>query len=568
MPESQSTRSLSVYVPPHWQVDPARQGPIGVLCGDALWTFPNEDPRSSGGLLRVQVPYPAGELVNSVWGLAEAAVRLQLSAIWLVPVAGSAPSGRDPRVLREWNRAPWARKPAPESTSFVWHELTARGGLGGSAELAGLVAQAKGPDGKGHGEPIRIIAAWVQDGWRLAGVLRDYAGDPGDRALVVASGILLGSYALGAQFRFSPSHSGTQMIRQELDRWQRRGVELGIPETDRRRLDELRATPIEWARPTGATPPAGLWETPDVALWKYDRNGSYVSSAREVPVGAPVHTDRAQPLNDLRPALPVGVYRIDAAPPDWFDPQLMPGPFHRSGRWVGGGFDLWAWEPQLRLARRWGWEIEIREGWYWPKGQIHDLLRSWQDRLWNARSICNDFFRIGEAAEEHMGRGAEVRQAARVAGGLVKHVGVTSIGRLVPTTGRAVVTEAEAIAKTLPVLWHFTDDRGRETGMVEVEMEPGRVDLIRPDWWSVIISNAVERLLEQCYRYARGSTVLLYVDALYSTSAIAELDGSRDKRGGFKLEAIRQVPRELAFGGDPVKLVRGFAHGAEAGDAS
>ena len=539
----QSNVPPALHVPQPWQIDPANDGRIGVLCGPALYTFTSKDPGQTDPAPEGMIPF-AGEGLPE---LLRVASRSKLSAIWLVPLGASI--GRlDAPLLRGWTGQTFSRDRKLLEKSFSLHELTARGGRGGEARFAGIVARALNPTtGKPTGAVIRVIAPWVQDQWRLPKGLPDLSSDPIRRASQFAGSVLRAAFALGAQLRFSPSYVGLSMLRQELGRWQRRGVDFTLDGAWRERFDALRATPIQWARPGEKAPPPalGTGPTPAVTLWKYDRNGSYVASAREVPTGPPLPLDGRKGLMATE-KLPMGLYQVRATPPAWFDPAKLPGPFREHNRWTGSPEAAWTWEPQIRLAQRHGWTIELLDGWFWPKSHIHDLFRSWQTRIFAARAAT---------------------EGDRIANGIVKQVGVATIGRLVSTGGRAVVTEQEAERRGLPILWRVSD-AGKPTGMVEVELEAGRVDLIRPDWWSLIIANAVERLLERAYTVGRETTVLLYVDALYSTMPIAELAGPPDKPGGFKLEAARSVPASVLRGGDPVATAIAFANGEELPDGA
>jgi hypothetical protein len=309
----------------------------------------------------------------------------------------------------------------------------------------------------------------------------------------------------------------------------------------------LRTFDVRWARPiTSEELPPG--DGP-IAIHSYDRRLSFVTSASEVPCGEPLRT------SEFHEHLP-GVYLLSAHAPIGWDART-PGLFH-----VGEGAgsyplrirEVWAWEPFIRLALHSGWAVRVHQGWHWPKSQKHALLRTWHDRIYAARDATEQL-KVSANAQE--------RLVGTVAAKIVKRLGVATIGRLMPCLGRAVMSSEEAEAADLPIAWELTDEDGRLTGLVEARTPLGRVDLVHPEWWSAIVSQASEALLSTCYSHAPTTTAGLYIDCLYSLRPIPELPGDPRKLSYFSPRPVALVPRDVLAAGDFVQLVKVAKEGRE-----
>lgn len=516
----------SIYVPPVWTVRPTDGGALGVVCGHDLLIFQNEDPRATGGLAGAPFCIPLGDAAADMAALVGLAYEHRIGSLWLIPAKGAQPSAADAPLLIAWTqkaRVPALREAHPQ---YAWHELTARGTKGSAAMLGGLVVQRMKESGERGGALLRIYAPWVQDVWPLR--IGELPTELAARARTVASGLLLAQYVLGVQLRFSPSYSGLVLLRQTLAQSR---IDVDLSPLPSEWLDwllnrEHRASPLQWRRSLSPEEAAGGER---VALHKYDRNASYVSSARAVPCGEP------EQIYEYRPGWQ-GVYYISAQAPAGWDPRT-PGPFH-----VGQGAgdypltvrDTWAWEPHIRLASKWGWGVNVHEGYAWPKAKQHDLFRPWQERIWAAR-------RELAALEAVPNPGAVI--AARIAARIVKRVGLATVGRLLQAQGRSARSTDEAEELGLEVLWEDFDEAGDFTGMAEVKDALGRADLLHPEWWSIIIANANERLLNATYTTAPADTLGLYVDALYTLEPHEQLAGDPLKAGGFRHAGTAELPR-------------------------
>jgi hypothetical protein len=551
-----------VWQPPVWYVAPERAQPFGIVCGSQLFVWQSRRPSGLMGEpwthLDLTRPLPnslAGAGSGGIPGadlgtLAAVLHELGLRAIWLVPAVGGRPSEVDLPILREWSRTSPTQLRA-QHPEFALRELSARGPGGGNAILGGLTIRRAGQDGEAEGAYRCIYATWPQDPWAITEALADLPTEPAERARLVASALLFAEWALGVQLWWSPAHSGLTLLRSCLQYWARPENSVSIEplpdEWQRQFRGPLRTFDMRWARPiTPEELPPGNGLVP---IWSYDRRLSYVSSAGAVPCGEPLAT------NEFHEHLP-GVYRISAQVPVGWDART-PGPFHigaGAGSYPLAVQDEWAWEPFVRLALRSGWDVRVREGWYWPKHQKHALLRTWHDRIYAAR----------EAAEQlKASPSAEDCLVGRLSTKIVKRLGVATIGRLMPSLGRAVMNSEVAEASDLPIEWEVTDEDGRLTGLVEARTPLGRTDLVHPEWWSAIVSRASEALLSTAYHFAPTATVGLYIDCLYTLRPIPDLVADPHKPNYFGPRGVAYVPRDVLVAGDFVQLVKAAKQGME-----
>lgn len=454
---------MAIYAPPAWQCDPAEVKWLGVVWAGHLYVVTHRDPRRGAAPRIVSrfslVSGDAGDAAE----IAAEAFSHACGAVWIADA----------------NYGLWY---ASDDPYYLWHEIS------GDGAVAGLVAQKRGRDPNGPagiGLPLCIYKPMVNDHWGMGSALVDMPG--GESSIVTfVAGLALAAFALGQQLRFSPSYSGNAMLRTELAAYERRvGQEIApLSEEWRERIYQAKPAPLMWRRRMSARGAVrGM-----IPVHLYDRNMSYVSSAREVPTGDPRETRK---------------YR-----------KHLPGFYEAPDRGI-------MWEPELRATP---YEALWR-GYYWPRTQMIDL-RWWSARIWDARKQCH----------------ATPGPVGRIAEALVKRVGVATIGRLIQHTGRAVMPIERAKLTGAPVLSYESDSRGNLTGNVEVEAPIGRDDLLWPHVWATIISNANERVETTIERHARYDTLLAYVDQFYCLERHLELEGDPMKWGGWKYAGSFDVP--------------------------
>ena len=536
--------SSGVYCPPDYQTNPAAITRLALVTPTTYHVFNHHDPRRGGQGIHYLSTVPLmADLAEgpAAWGAAIARVTLWSDAqvVWLVLRDTAGAAARDLRA--HWPAVAAGILNESANGAFSAHELTSDG------QLAGLILRKRGANGRETGPVIPLYAPWVNDAWGIWEPLQRLPKRD------IAEGLALAAFALGMQLRFSPSTVGALMLRQELHTWETRNGALPTlsPAWRERLAGELRPSYALWRAPLT---PAALLDAQDgqLTLHAFDRNSSFVSSAREVGVGDPL------PTTTFRPGRP-GVYfvtRWDATHlPDYG--LTLPGPFRVAsedgsqesyplwGRHLPGG-GVWAWEPQIRHALKWQFDLTIAEGFYWPKrgdlpdqprvGHTHDLFRGWQQRFWEARRVARQW-----------GHGSEL-SAGTLAETIIKRAGVSAIGRLNKGRGHQVMATATARRLGYRILRRETDAAGELTGQAEVEVDPalsaapGALDLLQPGWWATIISNANERLWHALYTHASGDTLLAYEDGLYTLEPHPPLCGPRDQPGGWRSQGSFTVP--------------------------
>lgn len=482
-----------IKAPAPWEADPARVKRIAVAQDGRMHVFDHVPP----------LRFPEGEHLaytadTMLRGMVLFALHEDCSSLWLMPPHW----GDIGQQMRELLDDPPAGREVTELSS--------------DGHLAGLRISRVNADGHHIGAPFMVYLTDQADHWGIAGQLAVLA------PAQLAEGLMLAAHLLDMQLRFSPSYVGLQVMRQVLAR-SKADITPLAPWAEEL-VQAHRPTYVQWSH-------AITLDRFDegVRIYKYDRNSSFLASAGEVPVGDPVATPYF--INNHP-----GFYHLAAWPKPGEPAAVdLPGPFHE-GEGAGsyppyGGEDLWAWEPQIRLALRQGWEIEIKEGWYWPKGnggQVHDLLRPWRERMWRAR----------EAAVAYGG------PVGAVAKSLIKKAAVAAVGRLMQQRGRQMVTVDDADLRDLFVLSYEVDRHGEATGMAEVESDLGKTDLKAPHWWSTIIANANERLFTALYDHGAYHPIAAYVDAVYCLSPWPIEDIAPDRLGKWKLERSMWLSRE------------------------
>lgn len=486
-----------------WLSAPGHAGSLAVIAGGRVYVCRNQDPQRA-------TPRPfshrlSGHDLTSLAPVAKWALESNVENVWILPGAGRF--AEDFRAL-----VSVSAMQEDAGGEYVFHELTSR--KLGMAQLAGVVAQrARG------GALCTIWSPKALPVWGLSaalGRLLEGAEGSAARATNLMHAWLLASYALGLRLRFGPSYSGISHMRNVLAE-SRRAAFAQPSARYQEIIARAEASPLAWIAPAREV------ERPDelVKVWTYDRNWSYVSSARVVPLGDPT------PVGEFVANRP-GMYRINATPPaTWRANQ--PDPFQR-----GKLHDIWAWEPQMRNADAFGWSIELLEGYAWiAPNSTHDL-RPWQERMWKAR---NDLAH----------RLSVLGAPGAAAKAIVSNVGRAAIGRLKHDYGRKLV---ESASEDDEVLSLEIGPNGLPTGMVEIQTQSGRSDMERPEWYSTIVALASERPLAMSYAHARYDSLALNVDSLSAPSPRG-LEGPTDKPGGWRLEyAGVEILAGIAHGGD------------------
>lgn len=501
-----------IAAPPDWQTDPAKLRRIAVICGQHAYVYDHVRPSDHAvdGGRTWDLPLHMDVAQLCCWALDNG-----IGALWLlrweqwdIPAVG--------------NFEPLARRLIGESdeglSPLAVHALSADRGR----VLAGLVAQRCGEGGKGAGPLLMVYATWA-GAWPVLSHLPE--GHPAVRASLLALGVRLAAYQLGAQLRFSPTYTGRSLLRQSLAAKRYDLAAAGLsPEAYELVTDHL-PHPVQWAGRMRLEAEHFFGEP--ATIYKYDRNASYLAAAAasSVPTGDPV------PTEVYMPGCP-GFYRVDVlAPFEW--PRELPGPFHvggGAGEYPGGGvaFGTWAWEPIIRLALRHGWMVDVIEGSYWPRQRCHQAYRDWATAVWDARTRCREYGGV----------------PGELAAAICKQAGVATIGGIKQHSGRAIMSGEQARAEGLEVLSHAIDDAGDLTGDVTVAARMGRYDIDWPHHWATIIANANERLLEAVYGARGYHPTAAYVDAVYCASPWPTEAVESERLGKWKLESRTVAPAE------------------------
>lgn len=496
----------SIYLAHEVMRKPAEMKRIGIYHQGRLITFNHKDPRlpgfsNKGWTDPNREPYSYANIAD----LIDAAFSSKAGSLWLLP-------SNEPDPLIDNFKVPAA-------TDTMTYRPISMGGKR-SLQLAGCSARAL-VDGVEKGAILGCYNLAVEEGevFGMGGVL-----PPDETSLMQA--LCLASFTLNIQLRFSPSYTGLAILREELQRW--KDLPQMSPDMRAWIADKL-PHPISWVRKiTDDDPPAD-----PATIWHYDRNSSYVSSFRVVPLGDPIRAPEYEVAchsPDHAVLLPKNfpyVARIAAIPPaDW--PQGMPGLFYSDGmESYPLAFQGWAWGPQIRLAVQSGWVVDIHECHIWR--EYHDLGRSWQTRLWDAR-------RAATAYPDPV--------VSKAAVSIIKMCGVAGIGRLLQSVGHAVMTREQAESEGRDIVWHDRVD-GVLTGTVGAVVDTGRNDLHQAGWWAYIIANAVERVQAHMLLAARqGAGVIgAWTDSIYCLAEVPQLDGDKLKTGGWRLAGKATAPR-------------------------
>lgn len=491
--------------PPVWMTDPTRCKRVGVLCGNKFYLTSIIDPRKGLGKTGCTLIDSSSTLDEIV----DMALRFECGHIWVLP----SHEGFNHPLVSNWDASCHEAVSREGAYAIKYHPLTSR------STVAGLVAQVNN-----KGLPLCIFHAIMGDAWGIASGIDKLTLTDDKLAYVLTLTSAIASYTLGIQLRYSPSYTGSQLLRMLIPNPET------VPELSpewRARIADVRTTYLQWRRP--------LFESEKcLPLHKYDRNGSFVSSAREVPIGDPFESDQ------FIPGAP-GVYHVTSfTAPCKLDFRYFtyPGPFRMGEPCTVGEYpigpmincDAWIWEPQIRLAIKWGADFTIDKGYVWKNKR--DIFRNWQARIWTSRKLCRGM-------QSHSN--PDLAIAAKLAESIVKRLSVATIGRLIAGKGRAVMLQEEAEAEGYNILDYQIDDSMNLTGMVEAQTELGKTDLANPAWWSTIIANSNERVIDTLYTCAPYDTALVYVDEIRTLQEHPELESSWDSVGKFKYEGCLPI---------------------------
>jgi hypothetical protein len=122
-------------------------------------------------------------------------------------------------------------------------------------------------------------------------------------------------------------------------------------------------------------PASGLY------IHTYDKNAAYWSAcvSRTFGTGDPIVCD-ASVYTDKT----YGIWCVSATPPN-NDDNMLP-PFSTV---TGKVIRLWAYTPQVALAKKLGWNVEIHEGYVWD--ETHEIFEEWAKRLFDARQKARSY---------------------------------------------------------------------------------------------------------------------------------------------------------------------------------
>lgn len=523
----------TIVIPPAWQYDPSRAGGVAVLSGDLVSVYPGNDRRIPQASVTPSTTYLLSEQ-DTLLSLAQLLRDMKISVL-LLHVRESA---QDAAWVRDWRGTVENLCALAPSVDMLAQPIGTRDLSG---QLSGLLLRPLG-----GGQELSVYYLGGGDVWGLA----DYLGlidaeDSIHRAQALANAWLLAQWALGLRVRYTPSYVGLLAMRVSLAH----AVTLAEAKNPRRfaplseswqeTLRELAADYCHWFQPETGYQLPGVKGQSTVHVWSYDRNWSFVSSARRVPLGTPELVTRY----DKRP----GVYLVSAKAPEPESGRMTPGYFRApDGSYPSSVAKAWVWEPQLAAAIRAGWRVEVLRGYAFP--DAYDL-RPWHDLMWKARKAVR-------AARAHS---HSTWQTAATLGAeqLIKRAGVSGIGRLNQHSGRVVSWSG---AGNGLVSYRMT---GASIELAQAEMRAQGRDMARPEWWSSIISSASERLITLLRAYG-GLALGGYIDAGYFITELPELTARSQDPGGWHLEANGVMLPAEALRGNLTEFVGAVARAKRA----
>jgi hypothetical protein len=245
--------------------------------------------------------------------------------------------------------------------------------------------------------------------------------------------------------------------------------------------------------PTSAGMPRMLLQSPRELAWmrpltlveqrqRYLHNYTHLSLVLEAAVGValgvgvPQHSPTGRAYDGHRP----GLWRVAAEPAgSLFDGRRLPSCLE--GEWMS--------TPQVQCCRSIGYQVHIREGYFWP--EAHPVLQRWATTLWQAAERLH--------TRPQLFRHAQARANASST--------ITKLAEL----GVALLAEVQAVGG-----WG------------------------RPEWWASLVGGSRAALFAQLVRLVRKGTmpVLVAHDALWVVSndpdpltAVPGLVTARDWQG-------------------------------------
>lgn len=176
-----------------------------------------------------------------------------------------------------------------------------------------------------------------------------------------------------------------------------------------------------------------------------------------------------------------------SAPDDWGDrPGILPERGDDGPHWpmVGEG---WADGAEVDLAVKWGWRVEIVEGFTWCDGPAGDPLRRWAETLTRAAMACERAGNVGQLS----------RSVARAARGIPRSMLVAAVGALWGGTHRVTRTMplSDITSESGPPADANVSIRGDVATWSET-VPAAWPELVRPEWAAQIWARCRCRLLD------------------------------------------------------------------------
>lgn len=231
------------------------------------------------------------------------------------------------------------------------------------------------------------------------------------------------------------------------------------------------------------------------AMYELDARLAYAGVTWGLPVGEPTWR-RGEPSEDEWRGRWRGLCSW-TVPEDWTGPGLLPSRLEdRASGWEwastpGERHTGWLDGCEADLARRYGWDVHVREHIAWPKGP--DPLRTWTEKL---VTLWKDVGRHESTGDVSDSVGQVLRYALRA---ILLH-GIGSLqgrGQVVSHTWPVDrIGEVPAHALTLQ-LGDDQDDAGDSESIVWTERQSAAwPEMCRPEWTSTIYARMRCRLLD------------------------------------------------------------------------
>lgn len=375
---------------------------------------------------------------------------------------------------------------------------------------------------------VRMSAAWY--------------GDCQDTTLIERAhgrldAMLKASFDKGAILFGTPSRTGQDLLLRSLP--ERKDVD---PRTGRKRPYEYLPAPAEVRDILTHNFGQGRMEflqRPDAPplrdMYLLDARWMYAAHCRGLPSlvagGPPLVYDDLPDFEDYRP----GFYRVTfRAPEDWPHIGLLPvwdASEHRTSWPVDSYFWRmgWATEPEVRLARRQGWDVRIRERiLFAPDGTPGaDPARQWIEKLVQLRTALQT-----EQTPESPLLAAALRAIQVAAVGAWDRSAKRELHVTLPGQEREIPDDAEDVT---PI--YANPARPTPATLQRIEwysragLDAMQSAMYRPEWSIAVWGSSRRALAEEALRYPRDWEIALRSDAL----------------------ALRRPPSLMAQGGDDGK---------------